>query len=136
MYAVKYGTPPLVRLLLSHPTTPTGSGPDLHVRSFINTTAIHWAVWPGHEAIVELLLKAGADPNDPMGDGSTPLHCAAASGLVEVAEVLVRWGCEVGRRNLEGKRAGEVAGEMGFPGMRGWLEGAEAEKGGRGGWGS
>ena len=46
-------------------------------------------------ATAEVLLKAGANPNDKNNEGNTPLHYAAKQGAVETAEVLGRYG---GRR--------------------------------------
>ncbi|KAF2179893.1 hypothetical protein K469DRAFT_594425, partial [Zopfia rhizophila CBS 207.26] len=38
---------------------------------------INFAVKKGYDAIVELLLQHGTDPNDSDGDSLTPLHLAA-----------------------------------------------------------
>ncbi|MCX7935811.1 MAG: ankyrin repeat domain-containing protein, partial [Planctomycetota bacterium] len=40
-------------------------------------TALHWAVYRGHDAMVQTLLQNGANPNQPDGYGLTPLHYAA-----------------------------------------------------------
>ena len=37
-------------------------GPDLSFRSFYGGTALHWAYCSGNQQIVDLLLRAGADP--------------------------------------------------------------------------
>ena len=104
MYAGKYGSPALVRVVLAY-------NPDVHRLSFINTAAIHWSLWPGNEEVMELLLQAGADPNHPMGDGSTPLHCAALSDLKETARLLLMYGADPTRRNVEWKTPLQVAAE-------------------------
>ena len=106
MYCVKYGSPELVNLALSYK-------PDLYITSFISTAAIHWAIWPGHEASTKLLLEAGADPNQTMGDGSTPLHCAAGSGFTELVELLLQFGADPKRRNNDWRLARGLAEEEG-----------------------
>ena len=107
MYAAKHDSPALVRVLLAY-------GPDVHRLSLINTAAIHCAsLWPGNEEVLELLLQAGADPNHPMGDGSTPLHCAALSDLARVARMLLLYGADPLKRNDECKTPLQLAGEMG-----------------------
>lgn len=72
--------------------------------------------WPGFfpngPAVVKLLIAAGCDPNgrtegreqQPQPDGETPLHWAARSDDVEVAEALI-----VGGADLEA-RGGSIAG--------------------------
>nr|POF12695.1 histone-lysine n-methyltransferase ehmt1 [Quercus suber] len=87
MYAVKYGSPMLVRLILSY-------HPDLNMLSFIGAAVIHWAVWPGRTDVLELLLVAGADVNHSMLNGYTPLHCAAVGGQFEIAQCLLYHGAD------------------------------------------
>jgi ankyrin repeat protein len=60
-------------------------------------TPLHAAAdWPGYfpgaPASVALLLEAGADPNENGGGGETPLHWAASSDDVDVAEALIDGG--------------------------------------------
>lgn len=106
MYCVKYGSPDLVSLILTY-------NPDLSITSFIHTAAIHWAVWPNHEQNMELLLQAGADPNQIMGDGSTPLHCAAGGGFTEMVRLLLDFGADPRIRNQDFMTAAKVAEEEG-----------------------
>jgi hypothetical protein len=56
--------------------------------------------WPGYfrngPAIVRLLVAAGADPNAAIGgDGETPLHWAASSDDVDVADALMDAGADL-----------------------------------------
>jgi hypothetical protein len=66
-------------------------------------TPLHVATdWPGHfpngPAVIALLVRAGADPNAPV-EGSwhaeTPLHWAASSDDVQVAEALLDAGADI-----------------------------------------
>src|SRR5262249_27247838 len=38
-------------------------GPDLSFRAFAGGTALHWAYFSGSRAVIEALLRAGADPD-------------------------------------------------------------------------
>src|SRR5205809_754962 len=67
--------------------------------------------WPGYfpngPAVVRALIEAGADPNATIGGAwhsETPLHWAASSDDVEVAEALI-----IGGANVEAK-GGSIAG--------------------------
>jgi uncharacterized protein len=66
-------------------------------------TPLHVATdWPGHfpngPAVIAMLVRAGADPNAPV-EGSrhaeTPLHWAASSDDVQVADALLDAGAEI-----------------------------------------
>ena len=82
-------------LLESHPGLVSAQGPG-------GRTALHVVTdWPGYfpegPAMAQLLLDAGADPN-ARTDGrtpETPLHWAASSDDVEVADVLIRGGADL-----------------------------------------
>lgn len=66
-------------------------------------TLLHVATdWPGYfpngPAVVELLISAGADPNAPINGGNhaeTPLHWAASSDDVDVADALIDGGADL-----------------------------------------
>jgi uncharacterized protein len=49
----------------------------------------------GNAAMINLLLKAGADANLPNAQGTTPLMLAAASGNVDAAKALLDHGADV-----------------------------------------
>src|SRR3989442_13350296 len=48
--------------------------------------------------MIELLLKAGADPNSALPEGETALMTAARSGSVDAVNTLVAGGAEVNRK--------------------------------------
>ena len=48
---------------------------------------MHLAATDGYKEIVEILLRAGADKNQPTKFGNTPLHLAAPDGHKEVVEI-------------------------------------------------
>src|SRR5437868_3285214 len=55
---------------------------DVNAPQADGTTALHWAVREEDGALVDLLLKAGANPNAQNRDGATPLYLAAENGSV------------------------------------------------------
>jgi ankyrin repeat protein len=102
---------------------------------------IHTAAMSGHAAGVTVVLDAGADPNAPTADGSTPLHLAAQAipgmqnnfiqatmalmtgkqtatlslgpGPVEAVRLLLARGAKVDTANAEGETALHKAVERG-----------------------
>jgi len=54
-FASRNGHPIVVQELLAH-------NPDLSFRAFLGGTALHWAYYSGRREVIELLLRAGADP--------------------------------------------------------------------------
>jgi ankyrin repeat protein len=67
--------------------------------------AIHAATSVRNVAMVEKLLKAGADPNQLQADGFTPLHAAAQHGDAAIAGVLVLFGANPRLVNAKGQDA-------------------------------
>ena len=69
-------------------------------RKGVGRSTLHVATdWPGYfpngPAVVRLLVDAGADPDAPIGgDGETPLHWAASSDDVDVADALLDAGAD------------------------------------------
>ena len=59
-------------------------------------TSLHWAAQCGHDVIVEKLIVAKADVNEPMSAGRfkdiAPLMCAAQNGHTDVVELLLKNG--------------------------------------------
>lgn len=100
----------LQRLLAEHPGI---AHARIQCQKGGSRTPLHAATdWPGYfpngPAVVRALLSAGADPNAPV-EGSwhseTPLHWAASSDDVEVAEALID-----GRANIEADGASIAGG--------------------------
>ncbi len=90
------------------------------------------AVQRGEQAIVSRLLSAGADPNQPAGGlrlsplgsfiaGSVPLHLAAYSNRLDLAEPLVRAGARVEESNSMGCAALHFAAARGHVEFAAWL---------------
>jgi hypothetical protein len=102
MYAVKYGSPALVNLVLSY-------YPDLDTPSFMDTTAVHWAVFNGRPEALALLLRAGANPDARMADESTPLHCAALKGATGMGGTLMEYGANAALKDNQERTPIEVA---------------------------
>ncbi|MET0293273.1 MAG: ankyrin repeat domain-containing protein [Steroidobacteraceae bacterium] len=61
-------------------------------------TPLMMACQTGNAAMIELLIKHGANPNQPNAQGTTPLMMAAASGSAKAVDVLVKSGAQVDAR--------------------------------------
>ncbi len=74
-----------------------GARPDQFDAAFMGalSTAMQPAAFYGARAVLERLLKAGADPNGQPGVKVTPLEGALAGGRREVAEWLIQQGASV-----------------------------------------
>ncbi|XP_030621879.1 relA-associated inhibitor isoform X2 [Chanos chanos] len=70
---------------LSDPSQPNDEG----------MTALHNAICGGHYAVVEFLVRIGANISAPDSHGWTPLHCAASCNEKNLCEFLVRNGAAV-----------------------------------------
>lgn len=78
--------------------------PDLATARINGRTALHVVTdWPGYypngPAVVAMLVAAGADPNADTGGNApeTPLHWAASSDDLEVADALIDAGADLER---------------------------------------
>ena len=67
--------------------------------------ALHAATAARNAAMVERLLRAGADPNLAQADGFTPIHVAAQHGDAAITGLLVLFGASPTHRNSKGQNA-------------------------------
>ena len=78
----------------------------IDARDADGSTALHCAVWKGHQAMVAFLLGAGADVNAHNRNehwGTTPLHAAAHANQAAIAELLIEHGADVNAQDMNGK---------------------------------
>ena len=67
-------------------------------------TALHFACVGGHEKVVDLLLRHGADHQAfTLVSSASPLHLAAKSGHLSSVELLILHGAEIGWRDGKGR---------------------------------
>lgn len=67
------------------------------------TLPLSWAAMGDHADVVALLLEAGADPNQRMGDDNTPLHTACFFGAPASAALMLEAGADAGIANVHGE---------------------------------
>lgn len=102
----------LVRLLLEH-----GADPNIGVRRDSLgrfAPALSLAAWTASPGVIDLLLKAGADPSKPNNMGDLPIHYAARGGNLENVRHLLKLGADVHSRNHEGVEPMTMAAYNGF----------------------
>nr|CCA25961.1 myosinlike protein putative [Albugo laibachii Nc14] len=82
---------------------------DINQTDIKSNTALHLAVMSTKcsHALLELLLKSGADPNQLNWLGYTPLHlfCSHKRGPAAVVELLLDWKVDIDAQGLDGNTA-------------------------------
>ena len=74
-----------------------------------NATMIASAAFLGHENVVEMLIRRGADVNRRNVDRGTPLHAAAFLGQWESVRLLIENGADLSAQNRDGATPLQVA---------------------------
>jgi len=70
------------------------------------STPLHCATWKGQQAVVAVLLEAGADVNAHNSNehwGTTPLHAAAHANQDAIAQLLIDYGADVNAKDMTGQ---------------------------------
>lgn len=101
MAAVAAGHTETVRVLLE-----AGADPSI---KFGGLTALGIAIRERRDSLVNVLLKAGAQPDQREDAGGTPLHAAAALGRLASVEELVAAGANLNASDRQGRTALIVA---------------------------
>jgi len=84
-------------------------------RDALGRTALHRASVGKHQAAVEALLQAKAQPECVTDDGTTALMLAAQVGAIDVCEALMTAGASPNPRDDHGATAAQIATEEGHP---------------------
>jgi F-type H+-transporting ATPase subunit beta len=101
LFAANYGQRDLAEVLLRH-----GANPNAHLRG---ETPVGRAVLMHDEAMLDLLLRAGADPNSVLLNGITPLHRASMRGHAEIASRLIEVGANPAAQDAFGRTPADWA---------------------------
>ncbi|KAI0902853.1 ankyrin [Ustulina deusta] len=81
--------------------TPLHLAAEVAPEASSQATPLHMAAENGHEAVVQLLIEAGAECNARRGIlGMSPLHFAAKSGHIDVTQVLIEKGADINQREV------------------------------------
>ncbi|MBS1953333.1 MAG: ankyrin repeat domain-containing protein [Cyanobacteria bacterium SZAS-4] len=123
-YAIQYGHEDVVKVLIAHGANVNyDKGPNFF------STMIQWAIEPARnsrnnealaesdnshrvrERIVELLLKAGADPNQTNVYKQTAINKACRFGQLGIVELLLKYGANPNLRDISGDTAFDEAKE-------------------------
>ena len=116
--AAAFGTPEAVRLLLQN-----GAQVDAVSQNPQANQPLHATLALGRNPeTIELLLKAGANPNARQTGGFTPIFSAAAANRRDLVELLIANGADPAISNDFGQTAAGFARERHHPDLADWLE--------------
>lgn len=82
---------------------------DLEARNRMGLTAVAAASFQGHDAILEELLRCGADPNAGNGLGQTAVMFAAIAGRTSAIRILSEAGANLDARDASGNTPDSLA---------------------------
>ena len=82
-------------------------------RNGLKAAPIQSAVAAGHEKVVQMLLRLGADPNAREQGGYTPLHAATQNGDEDMIRLLLYGGADLTLKGKDGKTPLDLAMESG-----------------------
>ena len=114
--AARYGYENIVRMLLNPETTEYKGLSKLEIdkQDEDGLAALQWAVYKGHEEIVQMLLSSNADVSLKDTEEDTALHLAAIRGDDAVVKALLDKGANWRVKNKDGKSASEKARDYGY----------------------
>jgi ankyrin repeat protein len=101
IFAIEHGNEAIVSELLN-----AGASPS---QWDITDTPLTAAARERQSGIVDLLIKAGGDVNNPVEDGITPLMCAASSHCMRSVELLIEAGARMNDVDSDGETAYDKA---------------------------
>lgn len=87
--------------------------PTLNSRDDRGLTALHIASLYGQVAVVDFLLRLGANVNDADADGATPLHCASSRGYQNTLLLLLHAEADLNATDTRGNTPLHLATDYG-----------------------
>jgi ankyrin repeat protein len=72
---------------------------QVNAKNANGVTPLHIAAFRGNLEVLNVLLKANADPNAVDDEGSTPLHQAVASGHIDCVKALIQAGANINAKD-------------------------------------
>ncbi|XP_043465025.1 ankyrin repeat domain-containing protein 27-like [Leptopilina heterotoma] len=90
--------------------------PTLNSRDDRGLTALHIASLYGQVAVVDFLIRLGANVNDADADGATPLHCASSRGYQNTLLLLLHAEADLNATDTRGNTPLHLATDYGHEG--------------------
>ena len=88
---------------------------DVDEVDFKGWSGLHWALVREVDAVINLLLDSGANPNLPTGTGRIPLIIALRSGQADAVKLLLKAGADPNQRDGDGRTPIEAARDGRYP---------------------